>query len=72
MVTQPMAKAIVFVLMLQRFNIMRDALINTYLDYVNNYLSISVYAEHNGLTNTQAKDLLDLARVIFQSTHPEA
>jgi hypothetical protein len=51
---------------------MRDALINTYLDYINNYLSISVYAEHNGLTNTQAKDLLDLARVIFQSTHPEA
>ena len=50
---------------------MRDILINTYLDYVNNYLSISVYAEHNGLTNTQAKDLLYLARVIFQSTHPE-
>lgn len=72
MVTQPTAKAIVFVLMLQRFNIMRDALINTYLDYVNNYLSISVYAEHNGLTNIQAKDLLDLARSIFQSTHPEA
>ena len=72
MVTQPMARVIVFVLMLQRFNIMRDTLINTYLDYVNNYLSISIYAEHNGLTNTQAKDLLDLARVIFQSTHPEA
>jgi hypothetical protein len=72
MVIQPMAVALVSVSIIQRFNIMRDTLVNTYLDYVNNYLSISVYAEHNGLTNTQAKDLLDLARVIFQSTHPEA
>lgn len=51
---------------------MRDTLINTYLDYVNNYLSVAKYAEHNGLTNDQALELLSIARKVFQSTHPEA
>ena len=51
---------------------MRDSLINTYLDYVNNYLTVPTYAEHNGLTNEQALELLSIARKVFQSTHPEA
>jgi hypothetical protein len=51
---------------------MRDTLINTYLDYVNNYLSVSKYAEHNGLTTDQALELLSIARKVFQSEHPEA
>lgn len=51
---------------------MRNVLIEAYLDYVNNYLTVPTYAEHNGLTNDQALDLLSLARSIYQSTHPEA
>ena len=51
---------------------MRKVLIDTYLDYVNNYLTVSTYAEHNGLTTDQALELLSIARKVFQSTHPEA
>jgi len=51
---------------------MRDILINAYLDYVNNYLTIEKYAEHSGLTNDQAKRLIDLARDVSQYPHPDA
>ena len=50
----------------------RDWLIDTYIDWVNNYISIAVYAEHHGLTPDQAKALLDLARDVVNSEHPEA
>lgn len=51
---------------------MRQTLINAYLDYVNNYLTIEKYAEHNGLTNEQANRLIDLGRDIYITPHPEA
>lgn len=51
---------------------MRNTLIDIYLDYTNNYLTVSKYAEHNGLTNEQASDLLALAINVFNSKHPEA
>lgn len=51
---------------------MREILISAYLDYLNNYLSITTYAEHNGLTQDQALKLIDLAREVHMSEHPEA
>ena len=51
---------------------MRETLIAVYLDYWNNYLTVEKYAEHNGLTEEQAYKLIDLARDVFSSDHPEA
>jgi hypothetical protein len=51
---------------------MRQTLIAAFLDYTNNYLTIGVYAEHNGLTVDQAILLLRLARSVFESKHPDA
>ena len=49
----------------------RDYILEIYVDWVNNYLSIEKFAEHNGLTNEQAKQFLGLAQSIFDSKHPE-
>lgn len=51
---------------------MRDTLIAAYLDYVNNYLTVATYAEHNGLTEAQAQTLIDLARTVANSPHIDA
>ena len=50
---------------------MRELLINTLYDYTNNYLTVSKYAEHNGLTEAQAESLLVLASQIASTPHPE-
>lgn len=52
--------------------ITREQLINDYLDFVNNYLTVALFAEHRGLTEGQAGLLLDLAKMVFNSPHPEA
>ena len=44
---------------------MRTTLINTYLDFRNNYLTIELYAEHNLLTVEQAETLLELAQNVY-------
>lgn len=49
----------------------RDYLIELYLDYRNNYLTIAKFAEHNGLTDSQAQALLETAQDVFESRHPE-
>lgn len=51
---------------------MRSKLIDCYLDWRNNYLTIEKYAEHNGLTPTEADKLINLSREVFQHDHPEA
>jgi hypothetical protein len=51
---------------------MRETLITIYLDFWNNYLTIERYAECNGLHNGEAQMLIDLARNVFNSNHPEA
>ena len=51
---------------------MRETLIAVYLDFRNNYLTVEKYAEHNGLREEQAYKLIDLARDVFNSDHPEA
>ena len=50
----------------------RSVMIEYYLDYRNNYLTMDKFAEHNGLTLDQAIDLIRAAKVIFNSHHPEA
>jgi len=51
---------------------MRDVLLAAYLDYFNNYLSTSLWAEHNGLTEEQGAALIDIARKVARSEHPDA
>ena len=51
---------------------MRQILIDCYLDYLNNYLTVECYAENNGMSTEQAEILINLARDIARSLHPEA
>ena len=49
----------------------RSYLVDIYLDWWNNYLSLEKFAEHNGLRDTEASQLLQLAKIVFESNHPE-
>lgn len=49
----------------------RKALNALYLEYVNNYLTIEKFADNNGLTTDQGQRLIELAREIHNSPHPE-
>jgi hypothetical protein len=51
---------------------LRAIMIEYYLDYRNNYLTMDKFAEHNGLSLNQAADLIRQAKLIFNSIHPEA
>lgn len=50
---------------------MREVLKAVYLDWINNYLSIQAYAEHNGLTVEEAEKLIMLARCVYSHPHPD-
>lgn len=50
----------------------RQLLIDTYLDWRNNYLTVARFAEDIGLSEEQAKRLIELARDVFNSEHPDA
>lgn len=50
---------------------LRDIILERYVDFINNYLTINKFAEHNGLTVKQATAFLDLAQDIFDSKHTE-
>ena len=50
----------------------REQLFKEYTDWVNNYLTIEVFAEHRGLTKSEAQMLIDLAQSCFENNHPEA
>lgn len=50
----------------------RELLIEIDRDWTNNYITIAVFAEHNGLTTIQAIKVLELARSVSNSTHPDA
>lgn len=49
----------------------RESLIEIYLDWFNNYLSVETYAEHNGLEVVHASALITLARNVYNSEHPD-
>ena len=50
----------------------REQLQAMYLDYVNNYLTVEKWAEHNGLYVSEARTLLDVCRQCHENQHPEA
>lgn len=50
----------------------RDLLIQIRLDYLNGYLTPAVYAEVNGLTENEGRELLLLAAKVASHDHPEA
>lgn len=52
--------------------LMRDSLIMIYTDYCNNYLSVELFAEHNGLTYIEGERLIALAREVASHSHPDA
>ena len=49
----------------------RELLAAIYRDWMNNYLSIEKFAEHNGLYVEEARDLLRIARHCMEYPHPE-
>ena len=50
----------------------RNQLINIWLDFHNDYLTLEKYADHHHITPDQARALIDLARAVYNSPHPEA
>jgi hypothetical protein len=49
----------------------RMELVNVYLDWKNNFLTIAGYAEHYGLYESEAEMLINVARSCFENPHPE-
>lgn len=45
---------------------MRKQLKEAYLDYVNNYLTVAVWAEHNDLPLAEAHTLIDMGRRLHE------
>lgn len=52
--------------------ILRDRLVNAYLEYINNYLTVAKFAEHNGLTEDQAVIIIAIGKELHSTPHPEA
>lgn len=46
---------------------LNDTLRAAYLDYSNNYLTARVFGEHNGLTEEQARAVIDMGRALHES-----
>lgn len=51
---------------------MREKLSDVYLDWVNNYLTLATFADHYGLTEIEAAQLIALSKSCFENYHPEA
>ena len=45
---------------------LKETIQDTYLEYVNDYLTITTFAEHKGLTYDEAEDLIRLGRKIHE------
>ena len=50
----------------------REQLAALYLAWRNDYLTIGAFAEHNGLYDQEAADLLNVARRCYENPHPDA
>lgn len=50
----------------------KKLLADIYLEYRNDYLTISKYAEHKGLHVEHAEQLINLARNVTITQHPES
>ena len=47
-------------------------LINYYLEYVNDYLTVAKFAEHNGLNEHEAFILISLGKEIHERPNPDS
>lgn len=47
----------------------REFLIGEYLDFKNNYLTPTLFAEHRGMTEAEGQALIELGRSLFNSQH---
>jgi len=45
---------------------LKETIQDSYLDYVNNYLTITTFAEHKGLTYDEAEDLIRMGRKLHE------
>jgi hypothetical protein len=45
---------------------LKETIQEAYLEYVNDYLTITTYAEHKGLTYDEANDLIRLGRNLHE------
>lgn len=52
--------------MRKRTMTLKETIQESYLDYVNNYLTITTFAEHKGLTYDEAEDLIRLGRKLHE------
>ena len=50
----------------------REQLIAVFLDWKNNFLTIGGFADHYGLYDDEANELINLVRKINDRSHPEA
>ena len=50
----------------------RKQLAAAYIEWVNDYLTIGTYAEHNHLTYEEAAAFIGLARSCYYNPNPEA
>jgi hypothetical protein len=50
----------------------RETLTAVYLSWLNDYASLETFAEHHGLTPTEAAFVLAAAKSCFENPHPEA
>jgi hypothetical protein len=50
----------------------REQLTNLYMVWVNDFLTIGGFADHFGLTDSEAEMLLAVARSAYENPHPEA
>jgi hypothetical protein len=51
---------------------MRQKLIDAYLDYTNNYLTVGRYAEAYGMSPNQALMMIELGRQLHETPHPDS
>lgn len=50
----------------------REKLIELYLDWKNNFLSIGGFADYYGLYDDEANELIRIARKAYERPHPDA
>lgn len=49
----------------------RTYLNELYEDYINNYLTVAKFAEHNGLHMHEANKLIQLMKITYATKHPD-
>ncbi len=50
----------------------REILSAQYIEFLNDYLTVAKFAEHKGITEDQARQLIELGKSIYYSKHTEA